>query len=260
MKRERAFTLIELLVVIAVIGMLLAVLIPSLQLAKEAARRIVCRNNVRQVALSIKIYTEENDGKFPLNGAGNWLWDVAYSTTDYIIEMGGDRDTFYCPSDPTKSADKPENWQYSQVYGTNPPRWMPEPKGYDARRLEFRVTGYFWMMDTEGGRNYQPQGTPERPWIRTMNDVRNAGEWELVTDATLSTISNPDLASFTEIEGGLHSWLGTYDRTNHLHRSRRNQAGHRLPLGGNIAFVDGHAEWRKFDQMQMRVSPPSHWW
>ena len=260
MRPKRGFTLIELLVVIAVIAMLLAVLLPSLQLAKEAARKIICKNDLKQIGLSIKIYTEENDGKFPLNGAGNWLWDVAYSTTDYIMEMGGDKDTFYCPSEPTKNADKPENWQYSQTYGSNPPKEVPEPVGYDARHGEFRVTGYFWMMDTEDGRNYQPQGLPEREWIRTLNDVKSAGDWVLVTDATLSTSENAEAASFIAVEGGLYSWLGQYDRTNHVHRSQRNQAGSPRPIGGNVVFVDGHVNWRKFDDMQMQVSPPYHWW
>jgi len=260
MKRTRGFTLIELLVVIAIIAMLLAILIPSLQLAKESTRKLICRNNVKQSALAIKIYTEENDGKFPLNGAGDWMWDVAYSTTDYIIEMGGDKHTFYCPSDPSKGPDKPENWQYSQVYGSNPPREMPEPRGYDARRLEFRVTGYFWMMDTEQGRSYQPQGEPPKEWLRTTAEVVNAGERELVTDATLSTSDDPKTASFVEVPGGLYNWLGVYDQTNHVHRNRRNVTGSPIPIGGNIAFVDGHAEWRKFERMQMQVSPPYHWW
>ena len=62
-------------------------------------------------------WLNDNDAKLPLNASGNWLWDVAYSTTDYIMATGGDRKTFYCPSDPTKTADLAIVWQFDQ----NPP-------------------------------------------------------------------------------------------------------------------------------------------
>lgn len=61
--KKRAFTLIELLVVIAVIAILMAILMPALRNAKEQARSITCRGNVRTLTLAWLMYKDENDGK-----------------------------------------------------------------------------------------------------------------------------------------------------------------------------------------------------
>jgi len=245
------FTLIELLVVIAIIAILMAILMPALQRAKEQARRINCSNNLKQIGLSLHMYGGENDGWLPLNASGYWLWDIAYSTTDYIIATGGDRHTFYCPSDPTKSPDMAHFWQFTQnVQPGTPPGSVPEPE--TGRDQHFRVTGYFWMMDTKSGRPYQPEGTPKKRWVKTLN-CKQPANTELVVDATLSTGSDPKTASFAEVRGGSWGRWQILDRTNHLIHGDR-------PTGGNILFVDGHLEWRRFSEMDVRVRSPYHWW
>jgi prepilin-type N-terminal cleavage/methylation domain-containing protein len=65
MERKAGFTLVELLVVIAVIALLLAVLIPAMQKAKETARRVICANGMRQIGVGIVMYANNYDNLLP---------------------------------------------------------------------------------------------------------------------------------------------------------------------------------------------------
>jgi len=76
------FTLIELLVVISIVALLIAILLPALKEARESARAVQCRSNVRQFGLAFLVYTNDSNGLLPIldrDAAGNTIMNVGSS-------------------------------------------------------------------------------------------------------------------------------------------------------------------------------------
>jgi prepilin-type N-terminal cleavage/methylation domain-containing protein len=117
------FTLIELLVVIAIISLLLAILVPSLNRARSAARRIVCSHNLKQVGVAVDMYVGDHDGYYPCaqdpvsTSPTYWLWmgrgwrKWVQSYLSTIVDVNTPS-VLLCPADRTDPA-KYESTSYS---------------------------------------------------------------------------------------------------------------------------------------------------
>ena len=233
MRRRNAFTLVELLVVIGIIGILIALLLPALNQAREQARRTQCAAGLHNIGIAMNVYANENKRRLPMHvGPGNnWFWDVTYPTRDAIIRAGAVRDNFYCPSGDLQNDDG--LWEFNG--------WT--------------VSGYFWLMQRLGGGalsnpgffvfGYPPGVPDEMRRLRRRVDAPRAAETELVADANLS-IGTPPNRRFSGIYGG---WPG--HRSNHIKQGWRG-------VGGNILFLDSHVEWRDISAMKVRFSPAGH--
>ncbi len=97
------FTLIELLVVVAIIAVLVAMLLPALSQARQSAKIVICKNNLRQIELAFSMYTNENNDVLPAwrMNWGDWyyvLWKTRLGPNGTVGHYLDDPGVGLCPS------------------------------------------------------------------------------------------------------------------------------------------------------------------
>ncbi len=99
--RHNAFTLIELLVVISIIALLLGILLPSLNKARQQAKKLVCSSNMRQTGIALTIYLLDNDDHLPDSSCH--ISDPNKYWIKILSKYTGEELLFRCPSDKAKN-------------------------------------------------------------------------------------------------------------------------------------------------------------
>lgn len=245
---RRAFTLIELLVVIVIIAILAAMLLPALAKAKEKALRIQCANNLKQFTIAMHIYASDNKDNLPQppKAAAQlfWAWDLPWEIGPLMEASGTKYKTMYCPGTASRFSDR-DNWNLYYSFATN----------------AYHVLGYAMTLKgtaslTESNQNVKITPEPIK-YLTTYLPAPPSSERVLTSDATISAPGQNNTAqrgsyNYTSIVGG-------YPKA-HL---AAHLAG-RTPVGGNVAMLDGHVEWRRFVKMLPRTDSsggsPVFWW
>lgn len=236
---KRAFTLVELLTVVAVIGVLVALLLPSLSKARDRGRIASCANSEYQISLAIAMYADENNSYGPTtwspgihNGHPHYAWD------DHLGDYDGRNLT---AAERTANLLRPSDGYEAGIYlcaGDNVVRLYgsdPDclPNSYSIPRLTIT-----------GGGNYSNNE-------RGMAGVNFSGS--VPVPVSLHIGSTPDPARAISL---LERWLssknlGRYWQSNASASEVAGAVtslGHHGVLGANYLLLDGHVEWLTFYQ------------
>jgi prepilin-type N-terminal cleavage/methylation domain-containing protein len=238
--RRGGFTLIELLVVIAIIAILAAMLLPALANAKKRAVRATCMSNEKQQVVALNIYANDNKDSLPVNTTGFWAWDMPTYVQMSVVASGATKYTWYCPGTAPKFG--PDDWDRLWVYGGS--------YGVIGYAQTFQGTASYAGSYITNLNNKLTTTTVSYSFAgNTYGLPIHSSSRPLTADATLTPSTDPPLAATPVANLNTRSgynWIsvqGGYAKT-HISAHLKNAT---VPAGGNIGMLDGHIEWKPFN-------------
>lgn len=227
-KNHRAFTLIELLVVVSIIALLVSILMPALGKAREHAKRIVCMNTNKTFGLANQMYAQESeDWCVPHKGKVgdseyadvHWWFHNEFFNDIIALELGetGTNSVslkYKCPSDTRKQAYGEGETAIDLSYGHN--------------RMSIVLLGEGWDVN--------------KTYVIKLSKVARPNEKFLIMDGVDMGLVDYK-ADYTEY------WDLYGDAVGGPEVGGWHRPAYRHDEGANIAFYDGHAEYRKKEEI-----------
>lgn len=227
---KKGFTLIELLVVITIIGILSAILLPTLSSARERARRAACLSNLHQLTLAWTMYADNNNGFLP--GA-----DVGWTPPAWIdVTLNLDNT---CP---LGYATHPDIWERAMKGGQlwqylTEPEIYRCPNGEPTHRITYTIADEMNGSLTTGDDPFPPDAT-ESAKFRKISQIRSGGD------------ASERMVFLDEGEARCGSWSVLFGVEAWWDPPPTRHAG-----GTTFSFADGHAEyWQWKDPRTMQTT------